>query len=259
MRADTLLHDAAQLPAAVLKTEAAADIRIGLVDTFAATAGPDLIRQLLPQTARIVVWSGLSPALGAALLDREVDLIISSDSLDDTEDLQRFMLWREPFVLLLPRSSEYRTARSGLDRLAAELPMIRYSARSHVGAQIERHLRRIGVAAACRIEVDGSDALAAMASAGVGWAIGTPLCLLQGAAHAPGIRAVPLPGPRLGRSLSLICRRGELTAFATRTASIASHALRNDCVPRLRQLAPWLAQEITLVQHANPSQESSWS
>jgi len=94
-RADTLLHDAAQLPAAVLKTEAAPDIRIGLVDTFAATAGPGLIRRLLPQTARIVVWSGLSPALGAALLDREVDLIISSDSLDDTEDLQQFMLWRD--------------------------------------------------------------------------------------------------------------------------------------------------------------------
>lgn len=253
-RADTLLREAAELPAAVLDSEVANDIRIGLIDTFASTAGPALIRHLLPQAARVVVWSGLSPTLGAALLDGEVDLIVSSDSLDDTDGLQRFLLWREPFVLLLPRIWP-AARRLELDQLAAQWPMIRFSARSHVGAQIERHLRRVGVSVPRRVEVDGSDALAAMVSAGVGWAIATPLCLLQGAAHAPGIRAVPLPGPRLGRSLSLICRNGDLAGFAARTAAIASDALRDGCVPRLRHLSPWLAQQVDLVPILTPFQE----
>ena len=53
-------------------------IRIGLVDTFAATVSPHLIRELLQSTTHLSVYCGLSPTNTDALRHRTVDLIIIS-------------------------------------------------------------------------------------------------------------------------------------------------------------------------------------
>jgi DNA-binding transcriptional LysR family regulator len=248
-RAEGLLRDADRLRLAVLEAarRPAPEIRLGLVDSFAATAGPELIRALSGAASRVVVWSGLAPSLGAALLARDIDAVITSDTLDDVDGLARHPLWKEPFVLLLPRDAAVPTHMDGLALLAAGLPMIRYSARSHTGLQIERHLRRVGIGAERRIEVDGSDALVAMVAEGIGWAIATPLCLLQGAARAGDTRAVALPAPRFNRTLSLLCRQDTPSAWAARVADAAAAALRMGCLPRLRRLAPHLADDITLM------------
>jgi len=220
------------------------EIRLGLVDTFASTAGPGLVRELAASATRVVIWSGLAPSLGAALLGRDVDAIVTPDTLDDMDGLLRFPLWKEPFLLLLPQAWRTNAATLTLDALASALPLVRYSARSHTGLQVERHLRRVGVAAARRIEVDGSDALVAMVAAGVGWAISTPLCLLQGAGHAAGAHPVALPQPGFNRTLSLVCRQDGPASLAAQTAEAASRVLRRTCLPRLRTLLPRLAENI---------------
>ncbi len=245
-RANALLHDAAALTQAVQQATRgpAQALRLGLVDSFASTAGPGLIRALTGAATRVVVWSGLAPGLGAALVAREVDAIVTSDPLEDLDGLRRIPLWREPFLLLLPPDEPpYPASLSGL---AADFPMVRYSARSHIGQQIERHLRRVGCSAERRIEVDGSEALVAMVAARVGWAIATPLCLLQGAASASGLRAVPLPAPGFSRTLSLICRADGPAALTDDAAAAASQSLRENCLPRLRALAPHLVHTINL-------------
>jgi DNA-binding transcriptional LysR family regulator len=119
-RAEPLLRDAAQLAHAVAEAGStlAPELRLGLVDTFASTAGPELIRVLTGAATRVVVWSGLAPSLGAALVGRQVDAIVTSDPLEDLDGLLRFALWREPFVLLLPRG---RPAPASLSDLAAAL------------------------------------------------------------------------------------------------------------------------------------------
>jgi DNA-binding transcriptional LysR family regulator len=251
-RAAALLHEAAALGQAVLQAGRgpAQELRLGLVDSFASTAGPGLIRALTGDAARVVVWAGLAPGLGAALVGRELDAIITSDPLEDLDGLHRFPLWREPFVLLMPADAAPPPA--SLAALAAERPMVRYSARSHTGQQIERHLRRVGCNAERRIEVDGSDALVAMVAEGVGWALATPLCLLQGAARAAGVRALPLPLPGFSRSLSLVCRADGPTALAARAAAAARHTLHHDCLPRLRAVSPALADSITLPPETAP-------
>ena len=185
-RAEPLLREAAGLAQALrnVGNVPAQLVRLGLVDTFASTAGPGLVRELTASATRVVIWSGLAPSLGAALLDRDVDAIVTPDPLDDIDGLRRFPLWKEPFLLLLPQALRAEAATLTLNSLAAALPLVRYSARSHTGLQVERHIRRVGVVAERRLEVDGSDTLVAMVAAGVGWAISTPLCLLQGAGHA---------------------------------------------------------------------------
>ena len=246
-----LLQDASRLVHTIREVSRtpAPEVRLGFVDSFASTAGPELIRELTGEAARVVLWSGLAPSLGAALVAGEVDAIVTADALDDLDGLRRHMLWTETFILLLPRVPRPSGAGLTLQALAAELPLIRYSARSHTGLLIERHLRRLGVAAERRIEVDGSDALVAMVAAGVGWAITTPICLLQGIAHAASVLAVAMPSPRFSRTLCLMSREDGPADLADRIAAAALGVLRRTCLPRLQSFAPAMHDMVVVGEH----------
>lgn len=245
-KAATLINDAALLPAAVRQAGISGlpEIRLGMVDTFAATAGPGVIQVLMASAHRLSVWSGLAPQLGQALLTRQVDLIVSSDAMDDVDGLERLPLWREPFVLIVPASYPNDSQAFSLESLAAAAPLIRFSARSDTGAQIERHLRRSRVIADRRLEIDSSDAVVAMVAAGIGWSMLTPLCLLQAQASARGIRVLPLPSPRATRTLMLLRRTGEFPELAPHAAAVACDVMRSNCLVRIKQAWPVIADEI---------------
>src|SRR5687767_3912546 len=73
-RAGRILDDAEQL-APLLRDQADAkllEIKMGLVDSFATTAGPQLVRRLSDEAVRVLIWSGLSPSLGSGLVNRSL-------------------------------------------------------------------------------------------------------------------------------------------------------------------------------------------
>lgn len=249
----SLLIEAGQLPHRLLEasSEKPHEIRIGLVDTFASTAGPDLALELMRSTPRIVMWSGLSPSLGAALLQREVDVIVTSDALDGVDGLDRHELWSEPFMLLVPHRRRVELEGVPLKALGAYLPMIRYSSRSYTGMQIDRHLRRLNVDIERRIEVDSSDALVAMVAAGVGWAISTPLCLIQGGLRTGEVAAVKLPNPGFSRTLSVVCRIEGPRILAAEITVMAATALRRVCAGHLEDLDAAIAGQIEICRQEN--------
>jgi DNA-binding transcriptional LysR family regulator len=222
------------------------ELKIGVVDSFATTAGPELIRALLKTTSRLSFRSGLAHDQAEGLLNRNLDVIVTSDAMDDLDGLERHPILTEPYLLLL--SSKMATVSDDLDLkdLANSYSLIRFSARSHVGAQIERHLRRLGVKAPHLLEVDATDALVAMVGAGLGWGIATPLCLLQVRSRLEGVKALPLPGPGFVRQLHLITRSGEYGILPQKVADTACSVLREHCVPELRKLVPWLRNQFAI-------------
>lgn len=222
------------------------ELKIGVVDSFASTAGPELIRALLKTTTRLSFRSGLAHDQAEGLLNRSLDVIITSDAMEDLDHLSRINILSEPYLLLLPSKLAAAERNPDLRELAQNYALIRFSARSHVGAQIERHLRRLGVKAAHLLEVDATDALVAMVSAGLGWGIATPLCVLQVRSRLDGIKAVPLPGPGLARQLHLITRAGEYDELRNRVAALACSVLRTHCMPELRRLIPWLQNQVVI-------------
>lgn len=245
-RAARIVDEAEQL-LPLLRDQADAkvlEIKMGLVDSFATTAGPQLVRRLTDEAAHVLIWSGLSPSLGGGLVNRSLDLIVTTDSMEDLDGFERHHLLAEPFVLLLPRSAATSLRSADLAKLARDMPLVRYSARSHIGSQIERHLRRVRVDAPRRLEVDTSDTVVAMVAAGLGWAVTTPLCLLQGRAHASGVRALPLPGPGFVRQLTLVSRAGLHPDLPERVARLARVVLAESCAPDIRRLIPWLKGEM---------------
>ena len=170
----------------------------------------------------------------------------TSDPLDDVDGLDRYAILSEPFLLLLPDRMGSATELQDLRKLAAAHSLIRFSARSQIGGQIERHLRRLGVKAARLLEVDATDTLVAMVSAGLGWAIATPFCLLQAGARMKGVRSLPFPAAGLNRQLHLITRAGEYGDLPQRIVELSCEIVRRECLPEIKRLVPWLRQQIVI-------------
>jgi len=240
-RARNLLGEAERVQAAVREVADATlpQVRIGMVDSFAATAGPHLIKNLRGYARYLLVWSGISPSLGDALLHRKLDFIVTTDSMENLGGLECHRLVREAYLLLLPSRMAEAVPEVSLEDLARNHAFVRYSARSLIGTQIERHLERLNIEAPQTLEFDGTEAVYAMVSAGIGWAITTPLCLIHGYRKGSGIRALPLPGPALTRTLYLMGREGEFGTLPRRIAGHARETLRDMVEDDLHTIAPW--------------------
>lgn len=246
--AQPIVEDAEALPTIVRQAGSVKlpELKIGVVDSFASTAGPELIRALLKTTSRLSFRSGLAHDQAEGLLNRSLDVIVTSDAMDELDGLERNPILSEPYLLLLPENMPSSAMGLGVRELADRYSLIRFSARSQVGAQIERHLRRLGVKAPHLLEVDATDALVAMVAAGLGWGIATPLCLLQVRTRLSGVKAVPFPGAGFTRQLHLITRAGEYGDLPRRVADIACTVMRDQCVPEMRKLVPWLRNQIVI-------------
>jgi DNA-binding transcriptional LysR family regulator len=229
VRARRLLDDARAARDAVRRAaeQPLPTLRLGLVDSFAVTVGPDLIKGLQGDAEEVRVWSGLSAQLWSGLMARDLDVLVSARSMDDATRVRMIRIYREPFMLALPPGR----AGQGLAELVETLPLVRYSLRSVTGMQVERYLRRMRVDAPRRMEFDGSESVLAMVQEGLGWAITTPLCLLQARADPRTLHLAPLPSPAPRRGLFVIAREDydhhRLDTLARRMSTLLRQKLKH--------------------------------
>jgi len=217
------------------------DLRLGLVDSYAGTVGAHLVKELATgsMALSLTAWSGLAGSHAEALVRHTIDAAITCDAMEDLDDIERFPFYREPYLLVVPRNLAAELAELELGKVLERCRLVRHSERSYVGAQVERHLNRLAIRAPRAFEFDTSDSLIAMVSIGMGVAITTPLCLLQGIAHAANVAVLPLPGPGFSRELLLVTRRGDLSSLAPRIADIARTTISAQAMPRISTLVPW--------------------
>lgn len=247
-----LLTDLARLPN-LLRQSAQASLprlRLGFVNSFAAAFGADLIRTMRDRAAHLTLWSGLSPLQHDALMARELDVVVATDALDDLDDpddLECHPLVREPYILIAPRFLIRDGEEVQLARLAEVAPLIRYSARSAIGRQIDRHLRRLNLDIPRRFEFDETNSLISLVAAGIGWAITTPLCLYKCGYRAEAVRHMPLPGPGIWRTFTLMARRGELADLPRDLATLYRRFLRDQGVPALHRAFEPVGQGIAVI------------
>ena len=247
-RARQIVEDVDRLVSDVREADLASRpaIRVGMIDSFAATAGPAIAKRITAAASQLLLWSGLANSHAQSLLNRQLDLIITSDTLEDVDRIVRRPIFTEPFILVVPAARKQEFAQAGLIQASQLAPFIRFSARSHFGAVIERHLRRSGHVPLPSLEIDTADVVMSMVAAGVGWAITTPLCVLQGRASLPQIALLPLPGVPLSRTIYQLSREGEYEEMAGHVFQTSRSVLENEIFPLVREHMPWVGNSIAL-------------
>lgn len=237
-----------------------AQIRLGCVDSFAATVGPALVQALSGSVRQLQLWSGLTPTLAAQLSGRELDLVICTDTPLDERRIARRTLFSEPLVLVLPRKAVPRgqLPRTLADlkalpaRLGEQVPLVRYTARSVIGQQVDRFLRHVGLEAPRRFEFDATDALLSLVAAGLGWALSTPLCLWQSRAWLDQVQVLPLPPARLGRrDFYLLSHTREHDGLDDEIARVTRQVLAHDLLPALQKRMPALPDDLLFLGPVN--------
>ncbi|MFI5015772.1 MAG: LysR family transcriptional regulator [Hyphomicrobiales bacterium] len=244
--AEQILTAAQRIPSRLRELEGGMPtrLRIGLVDSLACPFVPDLLSSLQGSIESLSVSAGLANNLRNGFAEHRHDIVLTNDSMEDVDGVVRHALLSEPYLLLLPTSLAGQAEASDLRALARASSLVRWSSQSQIGAEIERHLRRLGVEIPRRFEFDSSDTLTGIVAAGLGWAIMTPLCLLNSIARLGTARPAAFPGPHFSRRIYLISRAGELDRVSLRIARLSRRILKEKYLPGMLRVAPWLRGQI---------------
>ena len=219
-------------------------IRIAVIDTLADTLVPELtykIGQLLPK-GNIKITSGQTDDHRDALLNRRTDIIITMDPMVDVDNMERHLLYREPFLLALPEAYPYQA--DDFEKLYNKLPFIRYSPKLPISRLIEQHLRRLRLNIPHRFELDTTRAIMPMVAAGRGWTLTTPTGLLDSRHSLENVKIVPLPFTSFHRDISLVARNKELGTLPLELVNLCKKHLKNVALREIEEEMPWAIKEI---------------
>ena len=233
-------------------------IRLGCVESLSLDLVPKLIEKLLPVTSRLLQITATSNTLVNHLLEHKLDMIVSSDLFPGIQGLNRRLLFREPSLLLLPEAMA--KAKTGpwtwVDLQFCGKPCIYYYHESGGGRLNETYLSSQFLSLPNKIEVDSNTMMVTLIADNLGWTITRPSTILQTRAIAKGVTAVPMPEPVLCRDLVLITDKSEDKSLTETCYQAVRSVLRDEVLPRLIAMAPWLKDGIRLYEDPNESKIS---
>lgn len=215
-------------------------LRVGLVDSFASTAGPSLIKKLAHRAENLTVMSGVSPILWEAIKQRKIDIAITMPPPEPIPDVSQTPILQENYLIALPK--DFGATSSDLEFLTQRLPFIRYSRATPSGSQAESYLKWLRLQPGPGLSFDTADAVLSMVSSGLGWTITTPLCLLQANSYLPELKCVPLSEPAISRQLVLMTRESELGTLPQEIDLLSRDILRLECFSKIQSRISWLAE-----------------
>lgn len=247
-RASALLADALQIAPMLreMRKGKLPLLRVGLVDSLSRTLSTPLARLLMAKVEQSTILFGLTAFHASALLERRLDIILGVDELVDTDGLERWPLLQEPYVVLYPRHLAAAGSSLDLQQLAQIAPLLRFSARSRTGAEIDAHLRRLRLDIPRRLEFDTPHAVTAAVADGLGWAITTVLCSMEADVSLSNLQIAALPGPAISRRLTLVARRGELGTLPKQIATLAAETLHAAALPFVKEHCPAIADHFRI-------------
>ncbi|MDA7589511.1 LysR family transcriptional regulator [Porticoccaceae bacterium] len=242
--ADNLINDTKRMLLDVREasSEGNLPLNIGMIDSFCDVAGVQFMQQVKPFTSKLALRTGLVSPLTQDLLNRDLDLLITSDPIGEHPELQRFPLLRDPIVMIVP--DEYANHKEvSPSWLAENLPFVRYNRQSRLGSLSDLIARRLNIELDAAYELDSTQTLLRFVQSGQGWALTSGLCLVRYPELLKGSQVMPLTNGANARHLTLVCRNNELGDWPTKIASICRSIYTNDIVAQMKKIAPWLEQQ----------------
>lgn len=242
--ADNLINDTKRMLLDVREasSEGNLPLNIGMIDSFCDVAGVQFMQQVKPFTSKLALRTGLVSPLTQDLLNRDLDLLITSDPIGEHPELQRFPLLRDPIVIIVP--DEYANHKEvSPSWLAENLPFVRYNRQSRLGSLSDLIARRLNIELDAAYELDSTQTLLRFVQSGQGWALTSGLCLVRYPELLKSSQVMPLTNGANARHLTLVCRNNELGDWPAKIASICRAIYTNDIVTQMKKIAPWLEQQ----------------
>ncbi len=224
-----------------------AELRLGIIDDLDASITPELVthlRQRFPR-ALLSVTSGRSDDLTKQLENRSADIILSGQLPEAKVRYQDFPVLREPFVIVAPPGllDGQRDLRNQIERF----PYIQYNTTMPIGQAISQQLRRLRIKLDPLASFDASRSIFAMARKSNGWAITTPLCLLDSRSDIGKLDCFRLPFAAFSRTIRLITRSEELGLLPENLAQLTRRLLTERLERELAPLPGWIGHEIMIL------------
>jgi DNA-binding transcriptional LysR family regulator len=224
-------------------------LTIGIIDSFSDVAGQKLMEDIAPIAPQLSLQTGLTMPLSEALLNRSLDILISSDPLQDHPELECHPLLRDPFVLLVSET-HCDTDNPSIEDLARDVPFARYTSQTRLGMLTDLVLRRAGIDPAARFEFDSTHSLLMTVQAGQSWAIATSLCVMQYPSLLDNVRVLPLAKGGSSRYVCLLARRDELSDTPKKIADICRTIHTENILPRMLEIMPWISDQAIAITEA---------
>lgn len=217
-------------------------LHVGMIDSFCDVAGLQFMQKIKPLTSKLALRTGLVAPLSQALLDHDLDLLITSDPLDHHPQLQRLPLLRDPIVVIAPKGVK-KSSTNDIRWLSENLSFIHYNRQSRLGSLSDLIARRLNIELESHYELDSTQTLLRFVQSGQGWAMTTGLCLVPYPDLLRQIEVIPLLKGANARYLTLICRNNELGHWPAKIAEICRATYDEDTVVKMRRIASWLPEQ----------------
>ncbi|REG86696.1 LysR family transcriptional regulator [Marinomonas pollencensis] len=226
-------------------------VKIGVIDSLSSNIAPALIRMLSGQTRQVSVLSGISPNIANDLINKEVDIIITCDSLDGVNGLSRYFLCQEPHLLVLPKKSELVGEKISWQKLInSDLSFVKYSTRSSSGRIAETHFSRMRMTVPSRAEADTTSVVLSMIEDGLGWGLCSPLCLMQCSNKLEKIHIQAAPQPSYTREIYVITRKNEYQPLVESILAQCAFQLKTVLLPEIMKKFSSINNEIVIDNNA---------
>lgn len=222
-------------------------LRIGMLNSFAATMGPFILDRLRHIAEEVTVDSGFSATRLRCVANRDFDFVVTTDESPPPPEVQLIPIMTEPMMIVVPES--YKGDPQKLTKLSEDLDLIRFGRDPFLISRIDQSLRAKGIVPPHRYHLDTNEAALQMVASGSGWTILPPLALYRAMARGEAFKAIVYPDESMTRTMMVVYRKDEGLHLAEQIHEAAVGALRQYFLPKVDTLMPEIAHRIVLHEH----------
>ncbi len=214
-------------------------LRFAVINDLDATITPILASHVVREFPGCIfkAHSARSDFMTQMLSERKVDIILTADPPSDLDEFEIIPVLSEPFILCCGKG----LVDPSLDVVEQleQLPFIHFDPQMPMGRLVSQHLRRLKMTPPMRFSFDATRSILTMVRDQSGWALVTPLCLLDSVRYRDSLDLHRLPFSGFSRTVYLVARRDELGSLPSRLAALTANLVRQHLIPEIHEILPW--------------------
>lgn len=233
---------------AAVDTASLPSLTVAILDDLDATLTPTLVAELQERYSGSFIYarSGWSNRVTELLENREANLAVSTVLPGDVKSYRIQGILTEPFILVAAKGKI--SPDDDVREQIGSLPFVEYSETIPIGRFIAQHLKRVRFSPPRRCAFEASRSVLQMVVQTGGWALTSPLNLLDAERFIDKVDIFKMPFPQSSRTVYLISREGELGGIPDALAKRCRELVRDGAVKRFREIAPQLADQMIVLE-----------